>query len=81
MGQVYLIHSLTIMKEVKGRIHMGAIVGAHGKERQVIQVACPGRIHRLLFRLWIAGIDRAGKDFLADVIDFHLPSLPANLLK
>ena len=72
MGQIQLIHSLSVMKKVERGIHMGTIMGAHGKGTQIVQVACLGRVQRLFFGPGIAGIDRAGKYFLADVVDFHV---------
>ena len=50
---------------------MRAIVGAHGKGGQIIQVAGRCGAEGLPFRFRIAGIDRAGENFLGDVVNFH----------
>ena len=39
-----LIHSLSVMKKVERSIHVGAVVGAHGKGGQVVQVVFSGRV-------------------------------------
>jgi hypothetical protein len=75
MGKIHLIHGLSTVKKMEGGIHMGAVMGAHGKNGQIVKVSFLRGVHSLLFRRRISGINAAGKDFLADVINFHSRSL------
>jgi hypothetical protein len=58
------------VKKVERGIDVGAVMGAHGKRGQIVEVTCPGRIHGLFFRHGITGIDSAGENLLTDINDF-----------
>ena len=69
--QIHLIHRLSVVQKMERGIDMGAVVGTHGERTEVIQIPFFGGLEGEVFRLGIPGVDGAGEDFLADIIDLH----------
>ena len=69
--QIHLLYRFAITKKMERRINMGAVMGAHRKSCQIIQVAIFCSTKALLFRFWIPGIDLAGENFLGNIINLH----------
>lgn len=66
-----LINGLAILQKMGRGIHMRAVVGAHGKGREVIQAPFFHAGEKMRFRFWITGKDAAGEYLLRDIVDLH----------
>ena len=69
--KVHPVDGFPLRQEMERSVHMGAVVGAHGKGRQVIQVSRSGGAAYLPLRRGIAGVNAAGKDLLRNIIYLH----------
>ena len=70
-GKIKLVHGFAVFDKMGGGIHVGAVVGTHGKGGEVDDVAIGHGAELFAPRCRVAGIDGTGKEGLGDVVDHN----------